>query len=383
MPISSDFNELVPSFVIEERSGDARQVILTGRALPYRPLSLSGSQRNTVEWYPGNPIGVLQVYGAKEEPTTVNGYWKDVFLGSANYALVDGFPVATARDLANTVDDIRRKGQEVKVTWLNHVRFGVLSKFTQKWYNGHDLEWEIEFTWIAQEDVTLSQIPFTNSVATVDLADAPSQIKAITDQTKDASEGFLGAIGSTITSLTDTITTFTQNFQDVIDGINEKTDEVGGLVTDLFDAVAQLTQFSTAPQDVQKRVAGVLDGIKLESDDQRDMFQDADGTRLNYGGTFGGVLADRATLREQADLSNQTAVLAAAQQKRILASVKSQVLAVFQAREGDDLRRVSQFYYGTPDGWRSLMLYNDLRTDVLVAGQTVIVPASLSSGATP
>lgn len=367
MPQSSDFNELAAPFVIEERTGDKRNVSLTGRALPYRPFTLSGSQRNSVEWYQGNPVGVIQVYGAKEETTTINGFWKDIFLGSSAFATVDGITQSTARDLAAVVDDIRRKGQEIKVTWLNQVRFGLLSRFTQKWHNGHDLEWEIEFTWIAIDDVTLSSIPFTNSVAVNDLADAPNAIQALTDQVTDASVGFSFA--------------FDVSAQIAVDVINDQTVVVNSLVSDLFDSVAQITQYATPPEDAQRRVAGVLDGIKIEAADQRDLLQDeADGARLNLGGPFGGVLADRATIRQQAAIVDQAATLAAAQQKQVISAIRTQVLAVFQARDGDDLRKVSTLYYGTPDGWQGLMLYNDLRTEELSAGQTVIVPTSITTG---
>jgi hypothetical protein len=370
MPSSSDFNELSTPFTIEERSGDKRHVVLTGRALPYRPLSLSGTQRNTVEWYTGNPIGVLQVYGAKEEPTTINGQWKDVFLGAAAYATVDGDTISTVTELSDVIDDIRVKGQEVKVTWLDRVRFGVLSRFTQKWFTGHDLEWEIEFTWIAKDDVTLQTIPFTSSTAASDIADTPNQIDAVTSQLTPAQAGFSTAFDSAA--------------QGPVDDIDEQTLIVLDLVDELFDAVAQVAQYATTTPDAQRRVSGVLDGIKLEASGERDLWQDeADGARLNIGGTFGDVLADRASIRQQAAVSDQAAVLAAAQQKQILATIQSQVLAVFQARQGDDLRRVSTLYYGTPDGWQGLMLYNELRDDVLDAGQTVVVPVSLTTGVQP
>lgn len=49
-------------------------------------------------------------------------------------------------------------------------------------------------------------------------------------------------------------------------------------------------------------------------------------------------------------------------------------LGTYRAREGDDLRDVSQMYYGTPTQWRSLMLYNELTTTELYAGQYVAIP---------
>ena len=64
--MATTVNDLVSFFQVEELTGDKRVLRLSGRALPYRPFELSGTQRHSVEWYPGSPIGTLQVYGAKE-----------------------------------------------------------------------------------------------------------------------------------------------------------------------------------------------------------------------------------------------------------------------------------------------------------------------------
>jgi hypothetical protein len=45
-----------------------------------------------------------------------------------------------------------------------------------------------------------------------------------------------------------------------------------------------------------------------------------------------------------------------------------------------DLRDVSTQYYGTPDEWIRLMLYNGFNTSRLIAGDVVIVPRLNSLG---
>ena len=69
---------------------DLHVLNLTRRALPYRPFTLKGSQRNEITWYPGNPIGSLQVLGPTESDTSVSGVWKDVFIKGSNFATLDG-----------------------------------------------------------------------------------------------------------------------------------------------------------------------------------------------------------------------------------------------------------------------------------------------------
>jgi hypothetical protein len=382
VPDISDYNQLATSFTITERTGDKRSVVLTGRALPYRPLTLSGSQRNTVEWYPGNPIGVAQIYGAKEEPTTINGMWKDIFLGEGNhnpYATVNGAPMLTVIDLAEEIDDIRRKGQEIVVTWLNHTRYGILSKFTQKWHNGHDMEYELEFTWIAQEDISLNtDVPFSPDTY-VDLSTVPDQVQDLIDQFNAPSPRLIdlgitqgGAINGFATGFDE------EDDGDVVDEINALVVSIQAQSDTLNDTVSSVANTVTAPADSLRLIAGTLDALKLNAQSTRDMLEEqADGARLNIGGTFGDVLSDRAASRGSADNMSQIQVLAASQEGQVLSQIQSQVLAVFQARQGDSLRKVSLIYYGTSDNWQSLMLYNQLRDEALVAGQVVIVPQRL------
>ena len=56
------------------------------------------------------------------------------------------------------------------------------------------------------------------------------------------------------------------------------------------------------------------------------------------------------------------------------AVLESDLLGVYYARSGETLRDVSRAYYNAPDQWRELMLYNDLTTPELVAGQLVLIP---------
>jgi len=76
-------------FSIRELTGDKRTLDLRTRALPYRPLTFTGTMRAEFTAYPGNPVRTAQVLGASEEDTTVKGYWKDRFIaqGFANSAL--------------------------------------------------------------------------------------------------------------------------------------------------------------------------------------------------------------------------------------------------------------------------------------------------------
>jgi hypothetical protein len=129
----------------------------------------------------------------------------------------------------------------------------------------------------------------------------------------------------------------------------------------------------------------VLDGIKLEAEELINLADGvADGALLDTSAinlvsatvlSFGELLLARGRVREQANAAASIRNLAAREQLALLNAVATTVVSVFQAREGQDLRQVSQDFYGTPDEWRSLMVYNHLLSSGLVAGQVIFVPA--------
>lgn len=382
MPTTNDYDQLVSSFELRELTGDQRTVTLKGRALPYRPFTLAGKQRNSIDWYNGNPIGVLQVYGAEEDKTTVNGWWKDVFIGDPNaiYATVNGFAINTVRDLADLIDDIRRKGQEIVVTWMDRTRFGLLELFTQKWHTGHDLEWDMTFAWIGQDDVQLSlNVPFVTDNSAADLVSVPNdiqdgvtQLSTPTIRLQEEGINVGGAINGFVTAFSDEYQSLVEDADGIANTISDQSDE-------LQDTLSNVATIATAPNDAQRRIAGILDGIKLEAGDCRQTFGLIEGARLNLGGPFGDVLADRSSSRQQAMTATQIQVTAAAQEAKILRALSQEIIMVFTARAGDTLLTASQIFYGTPDNWQDLMLYNNLVDSVLVAGQVVIAPQRLAS----
>ena len=65
---------VVGAFVIEEITGEMRRVELSGWALPFRPLTLSGTHRAEFTWYQGSGIASVQELGPEEEPTNIKGF---------------------------------------------------------------------------------------------------------------------------------------------------------------------------------------------------------------------------------------------------------------------------------------------------------------------
>ena len=100
---------MLPQFTIKtlDRTTPSR-LVLTGRALPYRPITLEGTQELEVVWYPGFPNATAQALGPHEEKTTIKGFWKDRFLQAVDVgtapAQLDGQDVNSAADLIEAAD---------------------------------------------------------------------------------------------------------------------------------------------------------------------------------------------------------------------------------------------------------------------------------------
>lgn len=178
------------TFEIKELGGQERSVKLQGWGLPRRPFVLRTTQRMSTVWLPGYAEGTATILGPSEEPTTIDGFWHDRYIGKASEAdpaggllgdvkeglqavsgalsggfgptddaaqspiTVDGESITSCRDASKLFDSICREGQELEVSWDTQVRTGHLKAFEKTWHNAHDLEWTMEFEWTGRGERT-------------------------------------------------------------------------------------------------------------------------------------------------------------------------------------------------------------------------------------
>ena len=104
----------------------AESINLSGRALPYRPFTLDGTQELEVVWYPGFANATAQALGPHEEKTTIKGFWKDRFIQTAKTetapALYNGQNVNSVAELVQYTDSFRRLGYQLQVQWIGITR---------------------------------------------------------------------------------------------------------------------------------------------------------------------------------------------------------------------------------------------------------------------
>lgn len=411
-------------FTIRELTGQMREITLTSRALPYRPFTLTTSQRTEITWLPGYAVATATILGASEEPTTINGYWKDRFIGAipgstgpqsplsvARGALVsvsasisggfggqggsssapinvDGKPVLTVQEAVDLFDDVCRQGQLLAVVWETQTRHGHLTKFEKRWHNTHDAEWEMTFEWISRGDPVAAATHATDVTA--------RDTRALLEAALDDAIAILGEAQAIARELTDLV--------------DSQLQKISSLVQQVGDAVDSTADAATAPLDTTRRILGLLESIEGECVSTAESLESkpaiawhrAAQSATRVGGTatlaaaralgletgFGGPARLSVAQRVEAYAfvgelkSSLRALRYQALERRVAMArqVRAEIAGTFTARQGDDLRDAAFQFYGDPSEWRRIMLFNGLQSSTLAPGQMVRVPRIAPDG---
>lgn len=350
------------SFTIKELSGEGRLLELVGRALPYRPIEFPGTMRATVTYYAGNPIGSMQVLGAQEEQTTITGFWKDRFVmpvaGNQNKsgaAKLNDQLLGSVGSIVATLDDFRRKGQLIEVTWGLQVRHGIIAKFVPKWHNIHDAEFEVQFTWISQgePDQAPTFYELDQQAVSNDLNSSARQVSTDIAGTSFASDLFaqVKILNAQITAAAkDAEATIEKTAAQVLAPIDAATAMLG-VLEHAITAAQGVMDFTQA--QVDRRIIGInvvaynLGQTLIASQNLRGIRSDARKSRSS-------------ALQHREGLRNTTGLRSAPQSHTV--------------RQGEDLRTVSTNYYGNPNDWRRIALFNNLDGAQVAAGTVILVP---------
>lgn len=350
---------------------------LFDRALPYRPVTFGGRQRVEFTWYPGSPIATAQVLGPEEEPITLRGFWKDRFLTATSAQTITpdfAGTVQTTVQLVGIVDTMRRSGDLFRLTWDNLVRDGHITSFQQTWHNRHDCEWELEFTPISQGE---QQTP---------IATPPQpQLSDVLASWEDASLRVQEAVS---TSVSTTLGPVLQLNSVALAATNLLDDQVIGFTGAVQNIVTGVVNASLAGPDALNRIVALADGMKVQAEAIFfDVCNKADEAVFPL---FEEPLPDALSLTEQVKAAVyksdvQTAArgmrdMALQQQEEYLQTLNPDLLQTFLATQDTDLRDVSTQFYGRPDYWRDLLLFNRLGTSKLLAGELIFVPQLGNSG---
>lgn len=394
------------SLTLAEEGGGT--LTLTGRALPYMPLAISGKQRAEFNWYPGNPQATVQMLGPEEQTISIKGFWKDkfiqgtgaatlsfegraseeTFLGFSEFSTVSvgGRSVASVVELVNIVDTMRRMGRRIMLTWDKVIRYGHIVGFTQTWHTAHYCEWELEFGVMSLEEPNIeSSNPNQLDLAAVATmaADWPERVSTAKFINRPFPVTLTPKLNAALTSLDAEI------FR-ISSGIGQAA-----------QLAAQAIQIiPNAARSVISSLAGAVSSTSLALGNLTDTALTesfAFATVTQAGSTFGlgesnalredslpfGIQLGAASYQRQISASYRTVRTSSAQMRFDLQrQLQNELKASFVAKQDMDLRDVSTQFYGTPNNWRDLLIYNGLTSSRLTAGQLIWVPQQgYSSGA--
>lgn len=349
------------TFTLRELTGQQRTVVMQQRGLPYRPFTLKTSQRVTVSWNPGYSIGTGNVMGATEPPCTLNGAWKTKYLGETGAApciTVNGSQVSTAREAVTLFDSLCREGQEIEVTWDEDVRVGYLNDVESSRHNKHDIDYALTFTWISRGQaataVVLASSVSLSSSATSFRARANAIMALVANPPYPMVPKVSALLGQTLLAFDTAVA--------AIEG-----------------AASTVTVLATSPLNAASAVVAACNTIVSTGKGLRRTFQtfraDASNQAHSLGDqTYGQSLEAKQYMREiQAETQSMTRY-AIATRAAYVSRIEQELLGIYEARQNDDLRTISQTYYGTPFQWQTLAVFNNLVDFSLHPGDIILVP---------
>lgn len=335
-------------------NGQPIEIKLEGRALPYRGTTWETEQRSKLTWYAGNPVATQQILGPVDNPTSINGVWKDRFLGNGR-----------AAELVRTFDDVCRAGINVEVTWGDYadntltevfvkplVRRGIIKRFRHSYDRIQDITWEIEFEWRGRDEPTAPPLTAAGVLSTREgfgqLADSLSQtldaIEATVSNPFSLLAGFLQSAEQSISEVEDSL----QRSIDFFNGTTRAIVAVANLPRDTLERGRSLAR---AAADAMVTFKGaILDQIQF--------------TGQVIGGRDEGLgLADQRDelfdLLGSLDVSGE---IARQTDEAIAGQIEPEVIETVAAVPGSDLRDLARQFYGDPDVWTVIANYNGLDT---------------------
>lgn len=414
-------------FESTSKGTDLQRVELRGRAMPYRKVGWGVSQRVNTIWYPGNPVASQQVIGPEEDPTTMKGMWKALYLtghdGNSDAVLVSrggGFGASKSgggnqpSDIVDLFQEMCRSGIVWRVTWLSEVRKGVMTNFTPTWIRQTDCEWELTMEWSSRddEDNVPLDVPGTgdNSLdlfgALNDMLDIAAAGPLVTRQLLAMAVNDIRAIQETASRVIDILASvevlistpahiigaLKAALNQLARQINVAIRRIAGSTQASATAIASLGQIKNTTEirtKGQSLVAGTAAadetpaGIPSETADKL-----ANGTSdptINGLGSGTKGSGSASATSGQLEFERWRRELAAKMLKmffiaqQAIAEVESRSapknLRVVTVREGDTLYSISVREFGSPDYANYIAAANNLRSAVLEPGQVLRIPA--------
>jgi hypothetical protein len=268
-----------------------------------------------------------------------------------------------------------------RFTWDEIVRDGHITSFQQTWHNAYDCEWELEFSPISQgEQFTApgtKPLPQLGDVAQTWADLGARSIERLDNPPLGLAETVAAAINEFDDLLTAAVNSVQRTSSNVVanalsgpDALNRLSAIGAGVISQsqrVFFSVCDSADEALFPvlagepiNNIANRfgvVEPVANGFTLPDD-------------LSLSETINAAVY-RTTVREDVRGIRNFAVEQNAEYSTVTAPT---LLQTFLAQQDADLRDISTDFYGSPDEWRTLMLFNRKTTSKVVAGELLFVP---------
>jgi hypothetical protein len=335
-------------FEIEEVRGSKRKVTLRGRALPYQGVAWEGSTRTKNVWYAGNTVATQQILGPEEEPTVIEGMWKNRFLRDT--VQVVGFNQPnTALELVQVFETLRIAATELRVQWNEFVRYGIIKRFRVQVDRIQDIKWECEFEWRAR-----------NENVQIRAAKPPKQLPAIRSGMNKI----------------DDILAFDPKpiFPDYRTQILSKIRAIRGQASKLFDVIRQVNYLVRTPAAVLGAMASAVESVRFEAEETIQQLVDVPRTTLTTSDRLADVLSIESWRMSLANSVHEFRGLAQRKERETVKQARPGALTIITVAQDTTLRQVSLDVYGTADNWQVIADFNQFVDSQVPAGTVVVVP---------
>jgi len=361
------------AFVLSEDLGgdqptvdDPQTIELVGNQLPHVPFEWGGRLRYSETNYPGWDEPTVQVLGNQEEPITVTGRLHDrrqqADLGVA-YATMEA------------LEELRRRGNMLKITLGEWVRYGYLDQTRFRMKTKRDMEYELDIFIVSE--FPPQQCPLVEASKRY-----PSEANARLKELKE--------------NLDDNLLDYTTDYpQDPFDVINDVVSDVSAEIAKVTDAVdAAIGLFESFSRNLNRAVALVASAkAKLFQYNQRigKLQLDANVRQksLKEAVNYSGVTNAYPQIKKENVTSGYKNVERALVTKRLIYDALVEMLQIAteldsiinrtpKARhvvsDGETLQTIAVQYYGDASFWYVIYKHNKLTPDALAAGDVLEIP---------
>lgn len=340
--------------IVDGRPVEDTAITLVGNFMPIGSLEFGGTQKIVKEYYPGNAEPVVQVMGAQEDDVNLKGRmrtkrFKDVELRLA------------ADEYQRQLDAIRRRGNLVRVTLGEWVRYGIIEKGTFKLYRLTDIEYDIVLSVIGLNppsnckftDTLDDNILAANRELSDAVAEALAEYRNYPDEMPRSLSEFLNDQISVVADAIGLVTGFIDGVFQSVENVQASAARGVGLIK---NARAKISNYQRRVGAIELSLANLGGSVGISGLKSAARYTNMD----HITKTLGGFMAFSVMLRK---LQEKYAALAATvPYKRHL------------VQDGDNLQRLAMRYYGNQDLWEKIYEHNKLTSTTLTSGTVLEIP---------